>query len=504
MIQEDIMHSLKMGIISFIICCVTQIIYTQELPKKLFPNQKVYDLELLLEKAANLEQTVDFAESKITNIWTLEDTLQMAIANNLELAQSKKELDSAKALYTGTIQDFYVPNLSTSFSFTTRDLFTSSTNPERIAETAQGFTMDLVLPSVTLSKTIFNGFANLYSYRIAKETYLNAQNTYSNKIREIVFQVALRYYDQFLKQEELKVSLERLRQLRDQLKQAEINFQNGLVSDYDVTLSKSQFFSAQPTYYQAEKNRLYSREDFYRYIGYIPNNQVKVKLKGSLLAVTNVIFSQFDEDSSLEYILSNDTALATLRTAYINAKNIKGQKNAVRMPKLSVQFDYTPSYGRDVAIGSFGEAAYNGSYGVGASLQIPILEWIPGTGAASQVQSSEENIKKAQFALLDAEEQKIIEIKNTLLSIRELNQSVAALRIGEQQAKRASEIARQQYQNGRISILELNRAQVDYIDAKKNLLNSVYNEFQSKLILQEAINGLSAFLEEVTKIQENI
>jgi len=498
------MYFFKKGIIYVLIVMGLKITYAQDLPKNLFPNQNIYNLDLLLQKEANLGQELPLSRPKITNLWILDDTIQMAMANNLELAQTKKALDAAKALYTGTIQDFYVPSLSTSLSFSTRDLFTTSKNAVIIEETSQGFTMDLVLPSITLSKNIFNGFANLYSYRIAKETHLNAQNTYSNKIREIVYQTTIRYYDQFLRKDEVEVSLERLRQLKSQLEQAEINYQNGLVSDYDVTLSKSQFFAAQPVYFSSEKERLYAREDFYRYIGYIPNNQVYVELQGSLLQVTNLEFTKFDEDSSLEYILSNDTALATLRTAYINARNTKGQKNSVRLPKLAVQFDYTPSYGRDVAIGNFKEAAYNGSYGVGASLQIPILDWIPGTGVASQVQAAEENIKKAQFALLDAEEQKIIEIKKVLLSIRELNQSVSALRISEQQAGLASEIARKQYQNGRISILELNLAQVDYIDAKKQLLNSVYREFQSKLILQEAMNNLSAFLDEVSKIQENL
>ena len=175
-------------------------VYSQELPRSLFPNQEIYDMETLLEKAANLENDATFETARMTNQWTLQDVVDMALLNNLELAQAKKDLDSTKALYTGSIQDFYVPNLSTSISASFRDLFTTSQNANDIAATEEGFTMNIQVPSIVLSKTVFNGFADLYSYRIAKENYLNTQNTYSNKMREIVYQATIRYYDQFLKQ----------------------------------------------------------------------------------------------------------------------------------------------------------------------------------------------------------------------------------------------------------------------------------------------------------------
>lgn len=483
---------------------ITSINHAQSLPKSLFPNQEVYDVELLLEQDANLGNSTILNPASQTNQWTLQDVIDMAVVNNLDLAQAKQDLDSAKALHTGSIQDFYLPNLNLGTSAEFRDLFTTSTNPANIAATGEGFRADIVLPSVVLQKNLFNGFADLYAYRIAKQNHLNAQNTYSNKMREIVYETTLRYYDQFLKQEEVKVSLERLRQVRDQLDQAEVNFRNGRVSDFDVSLTRSQYYAAEPVFYSAEKNRLFSRADFYRYIGYVDEPDTHIELKGELLEVTNVVFSEFDENASIEFILSNDTAIATLRANFKNSKSQKGIENSVRLPKLGVQFDYTPSWGRDVAIGSFAESAYNGSYAVRASLQVPILEWIPGSGVASRVKSAEANVVKSQFALLNAEEQKIIEVKNNLLTIRELSQSVEAFRASEEQAALAAQIARTQYALGRISVIELNQAQVDYIDAKRNLLVSVYNELQSKLMLQQAINNLPSFLEEVKKIQEKI
>ncbi|MGL4366790.1 MAG: TolC family protein [Brevinemataceae bacterium] len=494
--------SWKLGFLPLLSILSVVMIFGQEgvLPKSLFPEADLYDLELLLQKDANFEDILQ--GTNISNEMSLQDTIEMAIQNNLELAQAKKEMDSARALYTGSVQDFYVPSLSVGVGAALRDLFTTSKDPVIIAETEKlGFTFDLTLPSITLSKNIFNGFADFYAFRIAKENYLNAQNTYTNKMREIVYQTVVRYYDQFLKLEEVKVSLERIKQLRDQLEQAQINFRNGRVSDYDVALSRSQYFAAQPVFFAAEKNRLFSREDFYRYIGFVPKPGEAMYLKGNLYEVTNIQFTAFDEEVSLAYILSNDTQLVTLRTAFINAKSQKGIQNSVRMPKINVQFDYTPSWGRDVALGSFGESAYNGAYGVGISLRVPILDWIPGTGTASKVKSAEQKVIQSSLALLQAEQERIIQVKNTLLTIREFGQSVESLRISEQQADRASQISRIQYQNGRISILELNQAQVEYIDAKKQLLFAIYNELQAKLTLQESINNLPAFIEEVSKLQ---
>ncbi len=489
----------------FLLCsvlvCIGSNSFGQELPKSLFPNQQLQDITTLLQNK-NENMPIAFETGSITNEWTLIDAVALAAQKNLELAQSKKDLDSAKSLYTGSIQDFYVPQVGVSLgaSFTTNFGGTSigSTSPM-----GEGFSMDYTLPSLTISKTIFSGMRNFYSHRIAKENYLNAQNVYTNKVREIIFETASRYYNQFLKQEEVNVAIERLKQLQDQLTQAQINFQNGRVSDYDVSLSLSQFYAAQPTFYTAEKNRLFAQEDFYRYIGYKPEPDTVVYLKGELLQVTNVEFSEFDEEESLNYIFTNDTILANLRAAANNAKSQKGLENAARLPTLDVGFFYNPSLGGDKTIANFSEAKYRGSYGVQASLQIPIIEWIPGTGVATRVKAAEATAQKSQIALLDAEEQKLLEVKNNLLSIRELGQSVDAFRISEESALRASEIARAQYQFGRISLLELNQAQVDYIDTKRNLLNAVYNELVSKLTLQVSINKLPSFLEEVEKIQNN-
>lgn len=471
------------------------------LPESLFPNQELYDLELLLERANNLEQTVNFTPASVTNIWSVQDVIDMAVANNLELAQSKKDFDVAQASYTGSIQDLYVPALKVGASVTARDLFTTSKKPADIAATSEGFTVDVGIPSISLSRRLFAGFANVYNFRISKENYLNAANTYSNLMRSTVYNAVKRYYEQFLREEEVRVALERLKQLQEQLRSAEINFRNGRVSDYDVILTRAQYYSAQPTFFNAERLRLYAREDFYRFLGYLPDNNVRIELKGDLYQITNVRFSEFDENESLAYIFSNDTELATLRTALANSKSTKGLKNAQRMPSLDISFDYTPSWGRDVAVANFSESAYNGSYGVTASLSVPILEWIPGTGIASQVKAAQEEIKKAEFKLLDAEEKKLIDIKNTLLNIRELNQSVAALRISTEQANVAARIAQVQYRNGRVSILDLNRAQVDYIEAKKKLLAAIYDELSARLNLQQSMNPLPMFLDEVKKIE---
>ncbi len=268
--------------------------HAQPLPASLFPNHELYDLESLLQQNAEIESLLD--EGIITNYWTLSEVINMAVYNNLELAQVYQDMISSQATYTGSVQDFYVPNLSVSASATFRDSFTTSSDPVVVSATDAAYHQSITLPSVVLSKTLFNGMYTYYSHRISKENYLNAQNTYSNQIREVAYQAAVRYYDQFLKEEEVKVALERLKQLRDRLAEAERNFQFGRVSDYDVALTRAQYSAAEPDFYSAEKNRLYSRAEFYRYIGYIPEPDVAVRLASS------------DKNSMVELGNSNQSA----------------------------------------------------------------------------------------------------------------------------------------------------------------------------------------------------
>ncbi|MGL4394469.1 MAG: TolC family protein [Brevinema sp.] len=465
--------------------------FSQDLPQSLFLNTEFTDLETLLSK----NEPVKFSQASETNLMTLSNVIELAVLNNKELAQSKKELDSTKALYIGSIQDFYVPELSATFGMSLTDYFGSSN-----ALADKGMYMNFVLPSITLSKTVFNGFGTMYSHKIAKENYLAAQNSYTNKIREVVLDSVTRYYDQILKQEEVQLAVDRLKQLKSQLEFAQINFRNGRVSDYDVAQAQSQFYAAQPEYYRAEKNRLVSQEDFYRYIGWKEKFDEYLLLEGDIFSVADIQFSAFDEQESLNFILTNDSALSQLRTSFENAKNQKGVQRAAIMPKIDLSFNYNPNYGANVPASEFRDAKYEGNYSFGASLRVPILDWIPGTGAASKVKSANEQIKKAEFALFDAEQQKIIEVKSNLLTIRELKQSVEALKVSETQSKRAFEIAQRQYRNGRITLIELNQTQNDYNNARSELLLAVYNEFSAKLFLQSMINNLPLFVEEIHKI----
>ncbi|MGL5721852.1 MAG: TolC family protein, partial [Brevinema sp.] len=444
-----------------------------------------------------------YEQAPVTNEWSLDQAINMAALNNKAIQQSKKDMDSTKALYTGSIQDFYVPTLSVGAAVS----ITENYNPTRTSVSIPrlSFNNDPVanisVPSVNLSWRAFNGLGTMYAYRIAVENHRNAALTYTNSVRTNMYDAVVRYYEQFLRDEDVIVIIENLHFLRQQLRESEIQFRNGRISDLDLNTARANYYNALPQYYDAERNRFFSRMEFYRFIGYKPQSNETIMLTGSLYDVTNVAFSAFDEEESLDFIYTNDTMLASLRTAVSNAASSKGQINAQRMPTVDFTASFSPNYGSDVTIPTFGDAQYRSSLSATARLTIPITGWIPGTGIASQVKSAELQRQKAEVTLEDAREQRFTALQNTLLNIRQVSLSVDALRISEANARRAAEAAAVQYRNGRISLIDFNQILQTYLTTRQSFLSTIYNDLSLRLGLQQAIQPLPGFINEVNRIQ---
>lgn len=482
-------------------------LYAQEmmdpkvLPATLFPEESV-DLETLIDRVAAGNTDVIGLPAENTNTLNLADVINMAAANNKVIQQSKKDMDSARALYTGSIQDFYVPSLSVGASLSLGDQYnpasfgsfnniTSGTDP----------VFNIQAPSVKLSWRVFNGFGTLNAYRAAKDTYITAALTYTNAVRSNIYSSVTRYYEQFYREENVRVILDNISILRQQMRESQARYAAGRISDVDLNTSRANYYNSLPNYYNAERLRLFARDDFHRFIGYKPQSNENIVLQGSLYEVTNVMFAAFDEEESLNYIYTNDSMLASLRSTVSNAIYTKGQVNAQRMPTLDLSASFTPNYGSDVTVPTFGNAEYRSSLTGMATLTIPILEWIPGTGLASQVKSAEMKRQRAELQLEDALEQKINDVKNTLMNIKEISLNVDALRISENTARLAANAARIQYQNGRISLLELNQSLQTLLLTRQNLLTMIYNDLSVRLGLQQSIQPLPGFINEVNRIQ---
>ncbi|MGL5253750.1 MAG: TolC family protein [Brevinema sp.] len=499
-----------MKILSSVFWCVTllsvNINYAQELmdPKKLpesiISNHNV-DIDILIDKVAKNDYTWLNDPAANTNTWTLNQVINMAALNNKAIQQSKKDMDSTKALYIGSIQDFYVPTVSVGAAVSV----SKSLNPEVPAGGGVANSdpvANISVPSVNLSWKAFNGLGTMYAYRIAVENHRNAALTYTNSVRTNMYDAVIRYYEQFLRDEDVIVILENINFLRQQLQESEVQFRNGRISDLDLNTARANYYNALPQYYEAERNRFYSRMEFYRFIGYKPQSNETILLSGSLYDVTNVAFTAFNEEESLDFIYSNDTRLASLRSAVSNAASSKGQVNAQRMPTVELTASFSPNYGSDVTIPTFGDAQYRSSLSATARLTIPLTGWIPGTGIASQVKSAEIKRQNAEIALQDAQEQRFTDLQNTLLNIRQVALSVEALRISESNARRAAEAAIAQYRGGRISLIDYNQTLQTYLSTRQSFLTAIYNDLSLRLGLQQAIQPLPGFINEVNRIQD--
>ena len=317
---------------------------------------------------------------------------------------------------------------------------------------------------------------NYYKWKKKTEPllYTEAQKYYTESIEEISIKATSKFFQYLTVQTNYKLAENNLNNSKDNLRIAKTKIKLGTISENDFSRIKLSVLTAQKSLTQANMDLRNADFELKKYIGLEQGSNIELSMP------LNMTLFEVDADKALEQALENRK-----ETTYYERRLIEARRdltNAKRNNGLSATLKGT--YGT-TAIADDIPGVYENTVGqksLRISMAIPILDW---GKSSSNVKLAE---SKRDLAIFDVEQARENFERNVIVQVEKFGLLKEQLEIAQEADKVAGNgylIALKKFQNGEISITDLNIALSDRDKAKRDYVKSVYNYWYSYYRLRE-------------------
>lgn len=421
---------------------------------------------------------------------TIDEAIQIALENNYQLKQADNNLDLADVRIWSARADF-LPNLNANISgnresgldFIPEDLAFEDRTSYRLSG------------SISTNVSVFNGFRNIANLR-QSQFNRESQELDLERLREtIIFNTASRYLQVVLDRELLKIAESTLEASESQLAQVEAQVEVGSRPTVDLFNQEATVANDELAVIQRENDLEASIASLIRIMQDPTITTIEVSVPDTdELALLPV-------DLNLNEMI--EAALESRSDFMAQQKDIESNKQDRRIARA----DLLPSISMNASIGSSyfdqstdpitgGNVPFSDQFfdqritrGIGVSVSIPIFNrWNTRTSmqaADVQVRNSELELENIRFQISE----EVRQAYNDYIAIsKELESTEKALVAAE----RAFETEQQRYEVGSTTLIELNQANANYVQAQSNRVQTVYNFVFQEQLLDYYIGRLGA------------
>ncbi|MDO6852518.1 TolC family protein [Cellulophaga lytica] len=420
--------------------------------------------------------------------WSIEECINYALENNIDVEQLELQLQSAKLGESDALGDF-LPNLngSTNGSWSKGSGFDQTTN-QRVSGTF--FSLNA---GVSSGVTLFNGLRNIHNFNKAKLNTIASQYRLDGIKDNIVLNVANAYLDVLAAKESLKVV-----ELQAEISDQDYERTKALVEA--GTVPKGDLLELEATIADYEQQKVNGE-----------NNVVLRRLfLAQLLQITD--YQNFDIAESTYNVPPSEIYNYTAKEVYDKALTIRGNiklaetnidiaekdvkiaKGAL-YPTLSASVGYNTSYSsfvKRITNASFtDQLSENDGIGYGMSLSVPVFN---GFSVRNNIRRSKLNLEQTK---LQAEQEKLAleaNINQAYLDVRSFGKRYEAAQKTYDARKQAYDFAKERFDVGLMNAFDFSQSQSRLDNAAIDVVNAKYNYiFRIKIL--EIYYGIPVTLE---------
>ena len=292
--------------------------------------------------------------------------------------------------------------------------------------------------------------------------YNESQKNFIQSIEEIAYNATARFFNYLRIQTNFKLAESALKNSNDNLRIAQTKKKLGQISENDFSRIELSVLNAQKALNSADMQLKNSDFELKSYIGLDQNQEIELTMP------LNITLFEIDSKKALEEAKANRPEPINFERRLINAD--RDLTAAKRGTGLSATL--SGSYGLSNSAGSMAGiySETKKSQVLQLTLSVPILDW---GRAASAVKMAESERDLAQFDVQKAKEDfdrgVIVQIEQFGLLKDQLKTAKEADRVAENGYK----IALKRFQNGEISITDLNIALSERESAKRDYIGSL-------------------------------
>jgi len=422
---------------------------------------------------------------------TLEEAVQIALENNYQIKQAENNRNLADTRIRNAQADF-LPNLNAGLSGN-RNVGRQFIQEDLAFEDRTTYNFG---GSLNSSVTVFNGFSNIYNLRRV-EADRSSEELQLERLREnIMFNTASRYLQVVLNEELLKISESTLQASESQLEQVRAQVEVGARPIVDLYNQESSVASDELTVIQRENALAVSKAQLIR----IMQDDTITEIQTSMPSVDELSLIPVELD--LYDLL--DAALT--RRSDFRAQEFEIESNqqnyriarAQFLPTITASAGISARYSDQFSFMgetvSFSDQFFdqNITRNIGFNIQIPIFtRWNTRTtvqAAHVQLRNSQLQLDNVRFQISEEVRQAYSDYQSI---VKELESTEKALRAAE----RAYETEQQRYEIGSSTLIELNLANANYVQAQSNRVQAIYNFVFQEQLLDYFLGQLDPFTE---------
>lgn len=416
---------------------------------------------------------------------TLQDAIDIALENNIELERASNNLDLVRSENFGAKANF-LPSVTGSFSGRQnvgRQFIESEVSFEEVTSNSLNGSLNASMP-------IFQGFSNILSLRNSRKNVERQQTSLERTRETVIFNAASSYLQVLLDKQLLDIAEENLEASRQQLKQVEAQVEVGSRPTVDLYDQESQVASNELEVINQENALEISRTQLIRALQLDPLKTYEFAMPE--VKAEDVSKTSLDLQELTERALANRKDLRSQELLIETLNNDLKEARYALYPTISanagissgyqdVYRAFDPSTGQPTAV-SFQDQFFDQRITryAGFSISIPIFSnW----NQRLTIQQARVNYKNAQLDLRDQEYAVREEVRQAYNDYRSYAKRLESSQKALRAAERSYESQKQRYEVGSSTLIELSDASARYTEAQSNLASALYNLiFQEKLL----------------------
>ncbi len=304
--------------------------------------------------------------------------------------------------------------------------------------------------------------------------YEEAQKRFIESIEEISYNAAARFFNYLKIQTNYSLAESNLKNSMDNLNIAKVKQGLGNISDNDFSRIQLSVLNAQKALNNAEIDLKNADYELKKYIG-LDQNQII-----DLIIPLDMFLWEVDADKALEESLTNRKETPSFERRLIQAdRDLTAAKRNAGV-NATLQMSYGVSNSSDYLGGVYQNPEQQQN--VRLALSVPILDW---GRSESQVKLAE---SRRELVVYDVEQDRQDFERRVVVQVEQFNlikSQIATAEAADKVAEEGYTIALKKFQNGEISITDLNISLQEREGAKRDYIRSIENYWESYYLLRE-------------------
>ncbi len=401
----------------------------------------------------------------------LEECIEIALKNNKQLLLFQEKTNQAKVRKSEAAGSYW-PNLSALGAY----IYNHEINKVNFMgnEIALG-AKESYLGKLSLTQPLFMGGKVYQSNRQAEIGMRLARWDYLKQRDDLLYQVKQNFYTVLLAQQMVRINQEAYEVVAAHLKVSQALYNEGKMSNYDVSRVKVQLANQKTNLIKARNNLIINVNALINILGVEP--ALKTEFTGQLDYVEKPVQ---DYETGLSQALGKRIELRQALLQEEAANSLVSLARSGHWPNLLLNSVFS----RQNSSGLSADQVWTNSWTTTVSLTIPLFEGFTTKARIAQAESQKEQILLTKDQLIDNIK---IEVKQAYFTLDQAKDNIAGQSENVDTAKDNLRIAQQRYKLGLMSDIEVRDAELTLTQAETNYYQAAYEYIMAQAKVEKVI-----------------